>query len=237
MIYLFTFPPSHLIQTSADIVKVDAYGKLDCLPLCGNLLENIIRDSGSLNLDADMWSLAIVRKKMSNAASSSSIFKSVSRSYKTLTSHAFFILEGVKDGVRFAKKIDLFAIGGTGSQSSGQAVRIEIIDIDDFKRLQELANNCVAMVWSITKTQGAQLLENIASDQAKAERGEIIYNQAGDGSLFGSKQKHSCISWCLEKWQQLGLPLKRKWYDVVAVVPSAYLEDKAEVKKESCSVM
>lgn len=231
-------PPSRLICSANDEIKLDEKGNLKTLKICGRLMPNIIQDGKENLLREDCCTLAIVRKKP--APNKRQSF------FNGLLDHVFLVVEGVEKGVRFALKVDLRALPTTNnrnnsSETKEQRIIIEITQIKDFPRLQNLAENCECRVKSFTKEKAQELLKIINQDIKAAEEGEIIYKMLGDvdNSLKTkkSKREHSCISWCLEKWAQVGLPpiKNKKWYDAIAVIPTAYLPDSQN--KSECSVM
>ena len=188
-------PPSSLTLASFD----------PSLPLsCGTVLPAIINDNKQPMLTEDYWTVALVRRGEEQ--------------------HAFLVVEGVKDAVRFATKIHLVTPSTPVDIYSSKAIaEIKIEELDDFKRLSELNNNAKCQVYSVTTDLVNRLLENVKADQNK----DIAYSQPGDGRIyslfFGNQEKHNCISWCLKQLQQVGIPIKRKWYDAIVVMPSEYL--------------
>ena len=188
-------PPSSLTLASFD----------PSLPLsCGTVLPAIINDNKQPMLTEDYWTVALVRRGEEQ--------------------HAFLVVEGIKSAVRFATKIHLVTPNTPADIDSSKAIaEIKIEELDDFKRLSELNNNAKCQVYSVTTDLVNRLLENVKADQNK----DIAYSQPGDGRIyslfFGNQEKHNCISWCLKQLQQVGIPIKRKWYDAIVVMPSEYL--------------
>ena len=184
--------------------------------LCGKLLPSILHDNVNHTLSENYWTVALVRKKEGQ--------------------HAFLVLEGIDEGkVYFAKRIDL-VIPNANKNSffinpNFAEIRIQKLSrSEDYIHLRQLSENCICQVYSISANLGNQLLGNSEADQEK----KIYYNYSGDGSFYSfylpNNEKHNCISWCLKQLQLVGIPIKRKWYDAIAVIPESYLSDEPKVE-------
>ncbi len=155
-----------------------------------------IRPGGRIN--AERWSVALVRKVNEN--------------------HAFLLIEGIHNDQRHFVRAEL-RVNREGSNSSKKSknagmdnnkVEIVLKALDDHYQLEISMQNYVYQPWCIDSDEGRILIHSINESRGF----QIDYDLLGGQFIFFSSKKHNCLTWCIEKLNEINIYPTESWLPI-----------------------
>lgn len=211
---------SNLLEMEANYLK-----DFDVKPGYGGNLELEKRKERSefdhkQTIDRDTWAITLVNSGGYNG------------NPKSLLGHAAIIVEGVEDGIYFAKKChllstsvkcdDLFPKTGFKSKEDRNKFLSHKLcpRTETWYRSSNFVKSMLTVIEFEASVNGKEINKNTFSTILG---GTFTFSYWGNGSVLGSPNSHNCMSWAKERLKIVGIKLPDNDLDVFVVAPKKYI--------------